>query len=232
MCVSKMVVLIEPSDTIIDSLFWVSIAICQLGHPGLFEGGLLLIQSTLEVFSQREFNGINLPRFLLASRDNLGLGKKWMDGDVDFKAHFSLSISVVLLPGLKDPSLKVLTMQVLTDLLILASIPRPEWKTTSLSQTYIMGYLIPLLPSVTEINGLLEMIGEITDHYETVDSSLERLVDAFLLQDSNSIFIQLCYLYKLMENSDDSQNTRVFKFFTVLAQCKPEIFSSMYKCLI
>lgn len=215
---------VSKADRIVPYLFWLAIFICQTGHEGLFEGGISLLQTILEVFYHKfNYTGMYLPQILLQVLDELS-GSKWKEEDLNFKSHFSLSVAVVLLPGLQNPKLRFSTIEALTDLLLLASNTTPIENYEN--KNYIMGYIIPLIATDAELNELFNIIND--DIIERTDEDcFEFLLKTFLLQDNITILLQTYYLYRLLQISSGEGYSRIYQFVVMLINIKPEIFSLM-----
>ncbi|TPX48503.1 hypothetical protein SeLEV6574_g01999 [Synchytrium endobioticum] len=159
------------------TIFWLAIALLQIGHVPIFQSALLLLQVCLRTMENQglfEEEGISTP--LMQARDAIAEAAHQLDAAVGiyFRDDFPFSVAATLLKGLRHPSTRSATTQVLlTFLKIAARNPTDMRRGTDGIISRIgpdrLGYLIPLMPFTANIKDLLAIAGR--THSEAYSSS-------------------------------------------------------------
>jgi neurofibromin 1 len=121
-CLSRVTPGLLPDSRYAGSLFWVGFGVCQLGYIPLFAPALELILVALRaVEGELLEGGESLARYLQAVRAETEAGYK-LDkvGAVNFDTDVGYSLVAILFKGVRHPSTRGLTLEVLQELLRLS----------------------------------------------------------------------------------------------------------------
>lgn len=227
-CLTDILCTNTPSDLIVDLLFWIGIGICQLQISGLFESGLLLIQSIVELFAARQVTGAQLAKSLSMSQFNLGIlihGVHESEG-LNFRDHFALSVSVVLSNGIHDASFKALSIHILSRMIVLFG---DQQGASPVAST--MGFFVSIFPSVVGIEDRLISMGIFIDQDEPdhENAVLDAFADATISQTEDELFLQVYFMYNFAELcKTESEILRVYQFLTAIAKKTQAVLQKWY----
>ncbi|TPX30663.1 hypothetical protein SmJEL517_g05805 [Synchytrium microbalum] len=180
------------------TIFWLAIALLQIGHVPIFQSALLLLQvslRTLEAQGLFEEEGIAPP--LMQARGAIieAAGQLDAASGIHFRNDFPFAIAATLLKGLRHPSTRTATTSVLLTFLRIAARNPPDLRrtadtTTTRIGTDRLGYLVPLLPGSDHIRQLLATAGiqnpELDPEAEMPYTPISNAVPAFGSRDALS----------------------------------------------
>lgn len=126
-CLSCIIPGLLSDSQYVTSLFWLAIGVLQLGYIPLFAPGLQLMITALRSINTIS-NGMQfteLMEFLLNARRTVTDQVKKLDqvSGVSFDTEFTFSLIAIIYKGVRHPSTKKLTTEVLLELLQLAANP-------------------------------------------------------------------------------------------------------------
>jgi neurofibromin 1 len=233
MCLSNIIDNLPSDSRYLLQLFWLAIALVQVGHHATFQTAVQFLQSVLRALDSRKlFVHRSIEDVLLEARLELGSIADDLDNacGINFKNYFSFAVAVILLKGLKQCENKDVVFQCLTAFLEIDS-------KRSVEQGYIeartLGYLAGLLPFAAKdatLRELLRLAGINDVELDTIDfgASHVGLFDVLEIPD-NSIALLLISLLVALLNASENESERLF-LYTLLADAAtsvPEVFALM-----
>jgi hypothetical protein len=191
MSLSSMVESCSVESKFLRHLFWLGIAIAQIGHIPLFIQSLTLVQTVLRNLSSKGYFVQESPNdFLMRSRKSLAEVVDQIDYScgVSFPSDFAFAVSVTVLKGLRHPATKAITISTLMTFLDITSkfthqrfFCRIIDEDTTLmnpplpgyADRILLGYFSPLLPIAdpTELKDIFWMVGVDPDNLEEQKTS-------------------------------------------------------------
>ncbi|KAI8915768.1 hypothetical protein EDD86DRAFT_243749 [Gorgonomyces haynaldii] len=183
-CLSKIISTIYGPDQHLNNLFWCALSLCRVEDTHLFEYSLGLLSVLVSVMEDESITIEDIKQ----AREHV----RWTDIDVNTQQHLGISFSSILMRGLLGSTTKETTVGILHQLLRLSVKSNPE------SNESILEFAIPLLPLVP-LNDLIEATQLSTR--ETIEHRLADFLSAFLMQNSDSRFLQLQYLMVYLEQT-------------------------------
>ncbi|KAJ2481254.1 Ras GTPase activating protein ira2 [Coemansia sp. RSA 2320] len=167
LCLVHMVANLPPDSSYLASLFWVAVAVMQIGHLPLYRVGLSLLSRVLRALDAcgafHADNGDGFQHFLMAARVAVEKAADQVDDAVaiSFRSSFSASLSLLLLRGMEDMSTKDETYEVLLQIVAIVASCR-KWQqadhaTPDRKCDLILPYLILILPTASARNELVHV---------------------------------------------------------------------------
>ncbi|KAI8068638.1 hypothetical protein BC940DRAFT_298677 [Gongronella butleri] len=104
MCLSNIIDHLPSTSRYLHSLFWLALALVQMGHPPTFGTAVRFLQSVLRALDTHKlFDNQSMSQVLLQSRDSLSDVCAELDtaSGVSFDTHFSFAIASILFRGLQ-----------------------------------------------------------------------------------------------------------------------------------
>ncbi|KAI8076544.1 uncharacterized protein B0P05DRAFT_546306 [Gilbertella persicaria] len=238
MCLSNIIDNLPADSRYLLQLFWLAIALVQVGHTVIFQTAVEFLQSVLRALDARKlFVHRSIEQVLLEARIELGDVADELDSvcGVDFTSYFSFAVAVILLKGLKQCENKDVVFQCLTAFLEI-DCKRP------MEQSYIeaktLGYLAGLLPFAAKDNTLRELLrlAGINDmELDGIDfgTSHTGLFELLEIPDNSTALLLISLLVTLL-NASDNESERLF-LYSLLADAAtsvPEVFALVYESLL
>lgn len=169
-CLSKVVKILPDRSRYLPQMFWLGISMVQYGHVPLFKAGAELLHATINSIYSRglpaDEGKTDLSTFLLDARYEFREAAMRLDDEtgVDFEINFSFGIAALLVKGLRHPTTKEITTDLLQSLLRFTATgtdgaPRSQDGRIATSQ---LGFFVGLLPTATrpeDFGELLRMAG-------------------------------------------------------------------------
>ncbi|KAJ2813082.1 Ras GTPase activating protein ira2, partial [Coemansia furcata] len=157
LCLVNMVGNLPPDSSYLASLFWVGIAVMQMGHLPLYKVGLSLVAKVIRTLDScgafLPENGDGFQHFLMAARVAVEKAADQVDDAVgiSFRSSFSASLSLLLLRGMEDMSTKDEAYEIILQIIAIVSNCR-KWQQADATNPerrcdLILPYLILILPT-------------------------------------------------------------------------------------
>ncbi|KAJ2855048.1 Ras GTPase activating protein ira2 [Coemansia erecta] len=157
LCLVNMVGNLPPDSSYLASLFWVGIAVMQIGHLALYKVGLSLISKVMRTLDAcgafMPENGEGFQHFLMSARVAVEKAADQMDEAVgiSFRYSFCSALSLLLLRGMEDMSTKDEAYEVLLQVIGIVANCR-KWQQADSANSdrkydLILPYLIIILPT-------------------------------------------------------------------------------------
>lgn len=155
-CLSKVVKILPDRSRYLPQMFWIGVSMVQYGQVSLFKAGVELLQATVTSICSRDLPaamGMDLFTFLLEARYDFRDEATALDEatGVDFESHFSFAMAALLVKGLRHPSTKECTTELLSSMLRFSALDL-DGLSRSLEgrvSTVQSGFFIALLPTAT-----------------------------------------------------------------------------------
>ncbi|KAI8974377.1 hypothetical protein BDB01DRAFT_807208 [Pilobolus umbonatus] len=238
MCLTNIINNLPTDSRYLLQLFWLAVALVQVGHQGIFEAAVKLLHAVLKALDARQlFTHYYIQEVLFESRKNLGPICTELDDacGVNFDDYFSFSIATILLRGLKQCETKDVIYQCLSAFLEIDSKRTIE---QGLVESRALGYLAGLLPFATKeeiLRELLRLAGVNDIELKEIDfgGSHSGLFDLIEIPDNSTALLLVSLLVTLL-NASENEGEKLF-LYTLLADaavCVPEVFSMVYESLL
>ncbi|KAJ2377286.1 hypothetical protein GGI05_006888, partial [Coemansia sp. RSA 2603] len=159
LCLVNMVGNLPPDSSYLASLFWVGIAVMQIGHLALYKVGLSLISKVIRTLDScgafMPENGDGFQHFLMSARVAVEKAADQMDEatGISFRYSFCAALSLLLLRGMEDMSTKDEAYEVLLQVISIVASCR-KWQQADNENPdrkydLILPYLIIILPTAS-----------------------------------------------------------------------------------
>lgn len=231
MCLSNVIDNLPADSRYLIHLFWLAIALVQIGHPSTFPIAVQFLHSVLRALDSRKlFVNRSIGDVLLESRVELGSISCELDEacGVNFDDYFSFAVAVVLLRGLKQCDTKDVVYQCLTSFLEIDSKQSEE---QGIIEAGTLGYLAGLLPFAAKddtLRELLRLAGISDVDLDGIDfgASLAGLFDILEIPDNSTALLLISLLVTLL-NASENESEKFF-LYGILADAAisvPEVFA-------
>lgn len=231
MCLSNIIDNLPSDSRYLLELFWLAIALVQVGHPAIFQTAVRFLQSVLQALDTRKlFDQRSIEVVLLETRSELGDIADDLDNacGINFTNYFSFAVAVILLKGLKQCENKDIVFQCLTSFLEIDCKRRVEH---GYIESRTLGYLAGLLPFAAKddtLRDLLCLAGISDVELDVIDfgSSHAGLFDILEIPDNSTALLFISLLVTLL-NASENESERLFLYtlLAVAATSVPEVFA-------
>jgi neurofibromin 1 len=145
-CLSRVVLGLSPESRYASSMFWLSVAVLQLGHLPTYTAGVELLNLSLQAMRATNFFDGNLETVLLQARQAIGDPTRRLDqvAGVSFETSMSFSLAALLYKGLRHPATRTSASSALSTLLELST--ETVDKDARLLYPVQLGYFFALIP--------------------------------------------------------------------------------------
>jgi len=248
-CLSKVVSILPARSRYLSQMFWLGVAVIQYGHVSLFKVGVDLLRTTISTIWDRKLHieegEPDLIAFLLDARFDFREAACRMDDEsgVDFEINFSFGMAALLVRGLRHPSTKEATIDLMQMLLRYTAAdhegePRSSEGRISEAQ---LGFFVGLLPTAVHP----EAFGELLRTAGVADSVAQAAVEArqsdnnqhglfaYLDAYDNKIALLVVTLAAslLQYAESDQEKILLYCFLADSARMAPAIVSILYDSL-
>ncbi|KAJ2358870.1 Ras GTPase activating protein ira2 [Coemansia sp. RSA 2618] len=159
LCLVNMVGGLPPDSSYLASLFWVGIAVMQVGHLPLYKVGLTLVSKVVRTLDAcgafLPENGDGFQHFLMSARVAVEKAADQVDElvGISFRSSFSAALSLLLLRGMEDMGSKDEAYEVLLQIIGVVASCR-KWQQADVDAKdrkcdLILPYLILILPTAS-----------------------------------------------------------------------------------
>ncbi|KAE8216200.1 hypothetical protein CF327_g640 [Tilletia walkeri] len=246
-CLSKVVSILPARSRYLPQMFWLGVAVIQYGHVALFKVGVDLLRTTIATISERKLNveegEPDLVAFLIDARFDFREAARRMDDEsgVDFEINFSFGMAALLVRGLRHPSTKEGTIDLLQMLLRFTASDhegRPRSADGRISDAQL-GFFVGLLPTALQpdtFGELLRMAGveerevkAAIESRQTDNNGLFNYLDAF---DNKIALLVVTLAASLLQHAEsDQEKVLLYCFLADSARMVPAIVSILYDSL-
>ncbi|CAD6915554.1 unnamed protein product [Tilletia controversa] len=246
-CLSKVVSILPPRSRYLPQMFWLGVAVIQYGHVALFKVGVDLLRTTIATISERNLNveegEPDLVAFLIDARFDFREAARRMDDEsgVDFEINFSFGMAALLVRGLRHPSTKEATIDLLQMLLKFTASDHegnPRSADGRISEAQL-GFFVGLLPTALQpeaFGELLRMAGvketevkAAIETRQTDNNGLFNYLDAF---DNKIALLVVTLAASLLQHAEsDQEKVLLYCFLADSARMVPAIVSILYDSL-
>ncbi|KIR99934.1 neurofibromin 1 [Cryptococcus deuterogattii 2001/935-1] len=226
----------------VTSLFWLAIGVLQLGYIPLFAPGLQLMITALRSINTIS-NGMQfteLMEFLLNARRTVADQVKKLDqvSGVSFDTEFTFSLIAIIYKGVRHPSTKKLTIEVLLELLQLAANPRES----SVGDGTVVipsgvAYFVTLISisasSGDELKGVFKAARLYVDDNQ-MDIERVSVFSLLSIPDNSTALLLVSLVVSLLNGSggSDAENVVLYKLLADASAEIPEVLAMAYDSLI
>nr|XP_018259204.1 neurofibromin 1 [Kwoniella dejecticola CBS 10117]OBR81362.1 neurofibromin 1 [Kwoniella dejecticola CBS 10117] len=250
-CLSRIINGLLPDSRYASSLFWLAVAILQLGYIPLFAPALDLMNASLKAVSEtttadRVLHGKDLMDFLSNTRRSITEQARKLDqtSGVSFETDLSFSLVAIIYKGVRHPTTRKLTVDSLLDLLRLsAERTRPNGEDEMMISPGSIAYFIALLSTGTsgnagngngneEIKNIFRAAG--LEMNPTEDLANIAIFDMLSIPDNSTALLLVSLVVALLSGSGGSDGEKVV-LYRLLADASaemPEVVAMTYDVLI
>nr|CAG8557750.1 86_t:CDS:10 [Entrophospora candida] len=211
MCLTKIVENLPKESNYLRPMFWLAMALVQIGHITIFPSAINLLQVVLRALDQHNlFTNQNLETVLLEYRSPFKTLATQMDAEAGISyEYFSFAVAAALLKGLKTPSTKNITQGVLISFLNTASkgVVLTEGQQNNV-HSCILGYLAALLP-LSARNGDMKELLWLCGIFDTeIDNSelhltYYKVFDKLDIPNPESALLLISLMVTILQHTDD-----------------------------
>lgn len=235
LCLSKLVHHLPPSSPSIPQIFWIAVAMLQMGRLAIFRIALELLLASLGVLRQTRPLGLQtlpLHTFLLRERRPFRDAACRLDDacGVDFDADFGFALATLLVKGLRETKAAAQTRTLLHTLLQLAAGDEPTPRTQCVAPTGV-AFFIALLPEATTARGLGRLLqsaglAEMSGAPSAADVDMLPLLGEL---SNKTALLVVSLLAALVEKAEGEKEALVlYGLLARITQRRPAIVSIIY----
>ncbi|KAF9431608.1 Ras GTPase activating protein ira2 [Entomortierella beljakovae] len=237
MCLTNIAANLPAESRYLQHMFWLGLSIVEIGHVPLFTYALELLQAVLKVLdAQGFFIHEPLDEVLLRARVPLLDVTKELDESVglNFETHFSFGVAGALLKGLKHPSTKTITTDVLRSILQI-SVKGTQPQSVDV---HVLGYLAALMPQAArnmDLKELLQLVGITTAEVNgsVLEESHYKIFDHLVIPDNTTGLLLVTLVVAMLQNAEtESERLFLYAFLGEAAVALPEVFALVYESLL
>lgn len=233
MCLCEIVGGLSVDSRYFRPMFWLALALIQIGHVPVFQSALSLMVIVLRSLDERgcfEREGVAVS--LLRARDVVEEVGGRLDAAVGIRFRvetFSFAIAANLMKGLKHPTTKTATVNALQAFLDVAA------KEGERGASERLGYVLPLLPSADKPMEVWKSAGlwDVTENLEEFSAvrlrQYRRILDQLAgSMDSGLAHLSVLLMWKMLEMVEyDMELCAIYEFLGQAGEVVPEVFSLM-----
>jgi len=244
MCLTNVIENLPLDSRYMSSMFWLGMALIQIGNIPLFQGALNLLQVVLRTLEANEcFVDETVSSYLLKAREPLTDIVIKMDEAVGtyFSVNFPFAVSTNLIKGLRHPATKSATVSLLMTFLEISS-KACGGACIGANNTVgpeLIGYIAPLLPITEKLNELFWSVGVIDDVYGDIDinglenyNKIPKILDKLSLDEKNAILLATMMATMLQSSDYENEQIFIYRFFAELSVTLPDIFIMIYDSIL
>ncbi|KAI8085069.1 uncharacterized protein BX664DRAFT_266338 [Halteromyces radiatus] len=238
MCLSNIIDSLPDDSQYLLPMFWLAIALVQMGHPATFSTATRFLQAVLraldtrKLFAQRSVTDVMLDIRQPFADVALELDK---ETGVSFTTNFSFAVAGILLKGVKHSEPRDLVFQCLTTFLEIECKHSME---QNMVEAGALGYFAGLLPFAAQDGALRELlrlagIDDIDLDALEFGSAYVRLFDTLEIPNNTTALLLVSTLMNILNTSEtDLERIFLYSFLSEAAIAVPEVFSLIYEALL
>jgi neurofibromin 1 len=233
MCLTNIIDSLPPDTQYLLPMFWLAIALIQMGHPSTFSTATRFLQAVLRALDTRKlFAQRSVVDVMMETRQPFADIAMELDRDtgVSFGTNFSFALASILLKGVKYSEPRDLVFQCLTTFLEIECKRSMEHNVVA-AET--LGYFAGLLPFAAQDGALRELlrlagIDDIDLDALEFGSAYVRLFDTLEIPDNTTALLLVSTLMNILNTSEtDMERVFLYSFLSEAAIAVPEVFSLM-----
>ncbi|RKP27599.1 hypothetical protein SYNPS1DRAFT_26753, partial [Syncephalis pseudoplumigaleata] len=256
MCLTSIAENLDASSKYLRQLFWLAIALIQIGHVPLFPSALNLMEVVLQTLEDNGFFQDELPAdFLLRARETLFAspaimagydhtsdGSETLNGSPSterlpyindmFTTNFPFAVATTVLKGLKHSQTITATTNALTTFLEISA--QEPSKTVDPN---LLGYLAPLLPGAARNSALKDLFWVIAvesdfDHPEG-EQTYHCIFDKLDIPDQTTAMLLIALMITMLNSAEyEAEQLFLYGFLAEAATAMPQVFAMFYDSLL
>ncbi|KAJ1987203.1 Ras GTPase activating protein ira2 [Dimargaris cristalligena] len=242
LCLTKLVNKLSTDSQFLPTLFWLALAIIQIGHVNLFSSGLALLEEILRSLdTQGIFVEITPYEYLLASRESFEQTMGTIDSHngVNFYTDFSFALATLLIKGLHHPASKGTVLNFLHTFIGVHT-NRGGPGTAQKQITFqVLGAVVPLLPMAAKNGELGELLWQLglgdlrVDNCMPMQNCYRHILNRFETPTETSAILLASFLVVMLNLSQyEGEQLFLYGFLSEVATAFPDTFSLVYHTLL
>ncbi|KAI9597754.1 hypothetical protein BDF19DRAFT_434347 [Syncephalis fuscata] len=242
MCLTSIAENLDGSSKYLQQLFWLAIALIQIGHVPLFPSALNLMEVVLQTLEDNGFFHEELPAdFLLRARESLfeDIGYENSNDDntlssgVEKRPHVNDMFTTNFpFAGLKHSQTITATTDALTTFLEISA--QEPSKTVDPN---LLGYLAPLLPGAARNSALKDLfwISAVESDFENTEGeqTYHCLFDKLAIPDQTTAMLLVALMITMLNSAEyEAEQLFLYGFLAEAATAMPQVFAMFYDSLL
>lgn len=233
MCLTNIIASLPRDSQYMQPMFWLAVALVQMGHPAIFSTATKFLQSVLRTLDARKyFAQRSVKEVMMEVRQTYADVALELDKatGVSFYTNFSFALAGILLKGVKYSEPSDLVFQCLTSFLEIES---KRSKEQNVVEAGTLGYFAGLLPFAAQDGALRELlrlagIDDIDLDALEFGSAYVRLFDTLEIPNNTTALLLVSTLMNILNSSEtDMERVFLYSFLSEAAIAVPEVFSLM-----
>ncbi|ORZ22469.1 hypothetical protein BCR42DRAFT_406243 [Absidia repens] len=238
MCLTNTIDSLPRESQYILPMFWLAIALVQMGHPATFSTATRFLQAVLRSLDTRKmFAQRSVTDVMMETRQNFADIAMELDKatGVSFNTNFSFALAGILLKGTKYSEPRDLVFECLTTFLEIECKRSMEHNVV---EAGTLGYFAGLLPFAAQDGALRELlrlagIDDIDLDALEFGSAYVRLFDTLEIPNNTTALLLVSTLMNILNTSEtDMERVFLYSFLSEAAVAVPEVFSLIYEALL
>ncbi|CAO3611756.1 unnamed protein product [Cunninghamella echinulata] len=238
MCLTNIIASLPRDSQYMQPMFWLAVALVQMGHPAIFSTATKFLQSVLRTLDARKyFAQRSVKEVMMEVRESYSDVALELDKvtGVSFYTNFSFALAGILLKGVKYSEPSDLVFQCLTTFLEIES---KRSKEQNVVEAGTLGYFAGLLPFAAQDGALRELlrlagIDDIDLDALEFGSAYVRLFDTLEIPNNTTALLLVSTLMNILNSSEtDMERVFLYSFLSEAAVAVPEVFSLIYESLL
>ncbi|KAI8335906.1 hypothetical protein BC941DRAFT_429713 [Chlamydoabsidia padenii] len=238
MCLTNIIDSLPPDTQYLSPMFWLAIALIQMGHPATFSTATRFLQAVLHALDARKlFAHRSVVDVMMEIRQPFADIAMALDKEtgVSFNTNFSFALATILLKGVKHSEPRDLVFQCLTTFLEIECKRSMEHNVV---EAGTLGYFAGLLPFAAQDGALRELlrlagIDDIDLDALEFGSAYVRLFDTLEIPNNTTALLLVSTLMNILNTSEtDLERVFLYSFLSEAAIAVPEVFSLIYESLL
>ncbi|ORY04201.1 hypothetical protein K493DRAFT_311429 [Basidiobolus meristosporus CBS 931.73] len=233
-CLTNIVENLPHNSRYLQQMFWLGAALVQIGHLPLFHSALNLMEVVVRSLDTNGFFADETPdSFLMKAREPLEDIAIELDKatGIQFRTNFSFALAATLLKGLKQPSTKTATSNVLKSFLEIFNKGNADKQRVNPN---LLGYIAPLLPTAAKNGELRELLWTVGIYDLEIDNTVLshtyfKLLDRFVIPDDTTAILLVSLMVTMLNNAEyEAEFLFLYSFLAEAAVALPDVFSLVY----
>ncbi|KAI0230569.1 Ras GTPase activating protein ira2 [Massospora cicadina] len=236
LCLSNIIENLPEDSRFLQPMFWLGIAIVQIGHMPLVASAVNLLEVVIRRMNEYAMFRLHPPGpVLLAAREPFRLVACKLDqgSGVSFTTNFSFAFAGVMLRGLKQSGTKAATLAVFKSMLSFSS----SCPASDRSDSQVLGYLAPQLPLAAKNGDLRELLGSVgiavaVDPSEP-NVAYHKIFGRLSIPDQTTAALLVAMAAGLLQHTEfEAEYLFLYGFLAGAGQSCPEVFTLLQARLV
>ncbi|CAJ0643714.1 10011_t:CDS:10 [Entrophospora sp. SA101] len=236
MCLTNIVKNLPIESRYLQKMFWLAMALIQIGHVPIFQSALGLLHSVLySLDSKGFFIHEGFDKVLMRSRRSLESVTERLDeiSGVNYE-HFSFAVAATLLRCLKNGATRVATQNVLISFLEIASKTGVHNNKTTI-RSNLLGYMAALLPlsaNNVDMKELLLLSGANDIEIDNSEPTF-KIFEKIDIPDNQTALLLVSLMVAMLSYAEqETEKLFLYGFLAEAAEIVPEVFALVYETLL